>query len=92
NLVVAKGAEVGWQSTFIVTTTVISGLAATAFVLLERRASYPFVDFRLFGNLAYTASTLSNFLLNGVAGALLISLLLVQSAFGLSSLQSGLMT
>jgi DHA2 family multidrug resistance protein-like MFS transporter len=92
HLVVAKGAEVGWLSTFIVTTTVISGLAATVFVLFERRASYPVVDFSLFGNSAYTASTLSNFFLNGVAGALLIALLLVQSAFGLSSLQSGLMT
>jgi DHA2 family multidrug resistance protein-like MFS transporter len=91
-LVVAKGAEAGWLSTFIVTATLIAAVAASAFVLLERRASYPLVDFRLFGNATYTASTLSNFFLNGVAGAVLIVLLLVQSAFGLSSLQSGLMT
>ena len=37
-------------------------------------------------------ATLSNFLLNGAAGTLLVALALVQQAAGLSSLQSGLLT
>ncbi|HUH32457.1 MAG TPA: MFS transporter, partial [Daejeonella sp.] len=37
-------------------------------------------------------ATLSNFLLNGAAGTLLVSLALVQAEAGLSSLQSGLIT
>lgn len=51
-----------------------------------------FVDLALFRNRTYTGATLSNFLLNGAAGTLLVALALVQQAAGLSSLQSGLLT
>jgi MFS transporter, DHA2 family, multidrug resistance protein len=92
NMVVAQGAELGWLSPLILALIGAFGLATALFVLSERCCRHPFVDFRLFGNTVYLAATLSNFLLNGVAGALLIVLLLVQDAFGLSSLQSGSMT
>ena len=51
-----------------------------------------FVDLSLFNNKTYSGATLSNFLLNGAAGTLLVALALVQQAAGLSSLQSGLLT
>ena len=51
-----------------------------------------FVDLNLFNNKTYTGATLSNFLLNGAAGTLLVALSLVQQAAGLSSLQSGMLT
>ncbi|MBC8728292.1 MFS transporter [Paraburkholderia sp. UCT2] len=92
NMVVAQGAELGWLSPVILALSAAFALAVAVFVLSERYCSHPFVDFRLFGNTVYLAATLSNFFLNGVAGALLIVLLLVQDAFGLSSLQSGSMT
>ena len=40
----------------------------------------------------YAGATLSNFLLNGAAGTLLVALALIQQGAGLSSLQSGLLT
>ena len=43
-------------------------------------------------NSTYTGATLSNFLINGAAGTLLVALSLVQQEAGLSSLQSGLLT
>jgi len=48
-----------------------------------------FVDLRLFNNKTYAGATISNFLLNGAAGTLLVALSLVQQGAGLSSLQSG---
>jgi DHA2 family multidrug resistance protein-like MFS transporter len=50
------------------------------------------VDLTLFGNRTFSGATLSNCLLNGAAGTLLVVLTLVQEAAGLSSLQSGLLT
>jgi DHA2 family multidrug resistance protein-like MFS transporter len=51
-----------------------------------------FVDLTLFSNKTYTGATLSNFLINGAAGTLLVALSLVQQEAGLSSLGSGLLT
>jgi hypothetical protein len=51
-----------------------------------------FVDLTLFHNMTFSGATLSNFMLNGAAGTLLVVLSLVQEASGLSSLQSGLLT
>ncbi|REG50127.1 DHA2 family multidrug resistance protein-like MFS transporter [Paraburkholderia sp. BL6669N2] len=92
NVVVGQGSTLGWLNPIVLALMVVFAVALLVFIRTERRCSHPFVDFRLFENTAYLAATLSNFLLNGVAGALLIVLLLVQKAYGLSSLQSGLMT
>ena len=51
-----------------------------------------FIDLALFANRTYAGATLSNFLLNGAAGTLLVALALVQQAAGLSSFQAGLLT
>ncbi len=48
------------------------------FFRIENTSGQPFVDFKLFRNPTYTGATISNFLLNGVAGTLLVSLQLVQ--------------
>jgi MFS transporter, DHA2 family, multidrug resistance protein len=67
-------------------------IAATGFLRVESGNSAGFVDLSLFRNKTYSGATLSNFLLNGAAGTLLVSLSLVQQAAGLSSMQSGLLT
>ncbi|WP_245873633.1 MFS transporter [Brevibacterium ihuae] len=51
-----------------------------------------FIDLSLFRNGTFTGATLSNFLLNGAAGTLIVSLGLVQVAAGMNALQSGLLT
>jgi DHA2 family multidrug resistance protein-like MFS transporter len=74
---------------------IIQGLSAACAVLFFRAESGNsdgFVDLRLFNNKTYAGATLSNFLLNGAAGTLLVALSLVQQGAGLSSLQSGLLT
>ena len=48
--------------------------------------------FKLFRNPTYTGATISNFLLNGVAGTLLVSLQLVQLGGGMNAQQAGALT
>ena len=51
-----------------------------------------FIDFSIFKNRAYSGATLSNFLLNMVAGSLIIINTYLQLARGFTSFQSGLLS
>jgi DHA2 family multidrug resistance protein-like MFS transporter len=62
------------------------------FFKTETRARKPFVNFALFRNSTYTGATVSNFLLNGVAGMLLVSMMLLQLGGGLSAQRAGVLT
>jgi DHA2 family multidrug resistance protein-like MFS transporter len=62
------------------------------FVRVETTAPTPFVNFALFRNSTYTGATISNFLLNGVAGMLLVSMMLVQLGGDLSAQEAGMLT
>jgi DHA2 family multidrug resistance protein-like MFS transporter len=92
NIVIGQGAALGWLSPVIIALAVLFILAAVAFFWVESGKPNAFVDLRLFDNKTYSGATLSNFLLNGAAGTLLVALSLVQQGAGLSSLQSGLLT
>jgi MFS transporter, DHA2 family, multidrug resistance protein len=92
NIVIGQGSALGWLNPVVVTLGVVFVLAAVVFFRVESRNPDGFVDLRLFNNKTYAGATLSNFLLNGAAGTLLVALSLVQQGAGLSSLQSGLLT
>ena len=92
NIVIGQGSALGWLNPVVITLAVVFVVAAVVFFRVESRNPDGFVDLRLFNNKTYTGATLSNFLLNGAAGTLLVALSLVQQAAGLSSLQSGLLT
>jgi DHA2 family multidrug resistance protein-like MFS transporter len=92
NIVIGQGAALGWMSPVIIALAVVFVIAAIAFFKIESGRTNGFVDLSLFRNKTYSGATLSNFLLNGAAGTLLVALALVQQAAGLSSLQSGLLT
>jgi MFS transporter, DHA2 family, multidrug resistance protein len=87
-----QGSDIGW------TNPITLGLGATAIVVgalffkAETTARNPFVNFALFRNATYTGATISNFLLNGVAGMLLVSMMLVQLGGGLSAQEAGMLT
>ncbi|MCR8670948.1 MFS transporter [Agrococcus sp. HG114] len=92
NVYISQGPTIGWLSPAglgLVATAVVFGLA---FLQIETRAASAFLDLKLFRNGTFTGATLSNFLLNGAAGTLIVSLGLVQVAAGMSSLQSGMLT
>lgn len=92
NVVIGQGAALGWLSPLIVALAVVFVVAALVFFKVEAGNANGFVDLTLFKNNTYAGATLSNFLLNGAAGTLLVALALVQQGAGLSSLQSGLLT
>lgn len=92
NIVIGQGAALGWLNPVILTLALIFVIAAVVFFKVESGNANGFVDLSLFKNTTYAGATLSNFLLNGAAGTLLVALALVQQGAGLSSLQSGLLT
>ncbi len=92
NVVISQGAAKGWTSALAIALAIICVFAAIAFLKIEMSRPNGFVDLTLFRNKTYSGATLSNFLLNGAAGTLLVVLTLVQQEAGLSSLQSGLLT
>jgi len=92
NILIGQGAQLGWTSPATLALAVVFGAAALWFFRIEIGNSLAFVDLKLFANRTYTGATLSNFLLNGAAGTLLVALTLVQQQAGLSSLESGLLT
>lgn len=62
------------------------------FVRIESKASSAFFDFSLFKNATYTGATISNFLVNGTAGTLIVSLQLVQIGGNMNAQQAGFLT
>jgi len=92
NIVIGQGAALGWLSPGVLFLAAVFVVSIIAFFKIETGNANGFVDLTLFGNKIFSGATLSNFLLNGAAGTLLVVLTLVQEAAGLSSLQSGLLT
>jgi len=92
NIVIGQGAALGWLSPAVLGLTAVFLVSGVVFLKTEISNDNGFVDLRLFRNRVFSGATLSNFLLNGAAGTLLVVLTLVQEAAGLSSLQSGLLT
>jgi DHA2 family multidrug resistance protein-like MFS transporter len=87
-----QGSEMGWTSPIALGMAVTAVVVSVMFFRAESRAPHPFVNFALFRNATYTGATISNFLLNGVAGMLLVSMMLVQLGGGMSAQQAGVLT
>jgi DHA2 family multidrug resistance protein-like MFS transporter len=87
-----QGAQFGWTSAASLGLLGVSLLFGFLFVRTESHSPNAFVDFRLFGNMVYTGATISNLLLNAVAGILIVSMTLVQIGGGMSAQGAGLLT
>jgi MFS transporter, DHA2 family, multidrug resistance protein len=92
NIFISQGPAIGWLSWTGIILIALFVVFLLLFFKVETTKAHPFVDLTLFRNLTFTGATVSNFLLNGAAGMLIVSLGLVQVAAGMSSLQSGLLT
>ena len=87
-----QGSEIGWTHPITLALGAIAIVFGVLFFRAENSARNPFVNFALFRNSTYTGATISNFLLNGVAGMLLVSMMLVQLGGGLSAQDAGMLT
>jgi len=92
NILIGQASTWGWLSRAVLMLAAVFVVSIIVFFRIETGSANAFVDLTLFRNTIFTGATLSNFLLNGAAGTLLVVLTLVQEAAGLSSLQSGLLT
>ena len=79
-IVLLFGSKIGWASIVVMALGAVSVAAWALFVVVERRQANPFVDFTLFSNTTFTGATISNFLLNGTIGMLIVSQQLIQLA------------
>ena len=91
-IVATQGNNLGWTSSWTLSLSVVTLAFGWVFLRIESRNSNPFVDFKLFHNPTYTGATISNFLLNGAAGTLLVSLQLVQLGGNMTAQQAGMLT
>ncbi|MDI9551859.1 MAG: MFS transporter [Bacteroidota bacterium] len=92
-LFVSKGSEWGWTSMKSLIMAGISIVFLIIFILFEqKRKESPFIDFRLFRNKTFTGATISNFILNGTSGVLIVTLMLMQQGGGISADTTGLLT
>lgn len=92
NIVISQGSTIGWLSPTTLGLVVLSLVTFFLFFRLGKKTEDSFIDFNLFKNKAYQGATISNFLVNGAAGTLIVSLALVQLGAGLNTLQSGFLT
>ena len=91
-VLVTQGSDIGWTNPVALGLAAIAVVVGMMFVTVETRVRNPFVNFALFRNSTYAGATISNFLLNGVAGMLLVSMMLVQLGGGLSAQAAGMLT
>jgi DHA2 family multidrug resistance protein-like MFS transporter len=87
-----QGSAIGWTSPLTLGLGAVAIIVGVLFFVAEARARNPFVNFALFRNSTYTGATVSNFMLNGVAGMLLVSMMLLQLGGGLSAQAAGMLT
>lgn len=92
NLVITQGKSFGWTSITTIALIVVFLIGAFAFFKIELNKAGGFIDFSLFKNRAYSGATVSNFLLNAVAGTLVVANTYIQVGRGYTSFQSGMMS
>ncbi len=91
-IVVTQGNNFGWASPAVLSLAAVAIVFGWLFFRIESRITNPFVDLELFQNQTYAGATISNFLLNGAAGTLLVSLQLVQIGGHMTAQQAGMLT
>ncbi|MBS0477133.1 MAG: MFS transporter [Proteobacteria bacterium] len=91
-VLVTQGNKLGWTSPAALGLLVVTVVFGWLFARIEEKASNAFFDFSLFKNATYTGATISNFLVNGAAGTLIVSLQLVQLGGGMNAQQAGFLT
>ncbi len=79
-VVLLFGSKLGWANPVVLGLAVLAIAAYALFYKLESGRTAPFMDFSLFKNTTFTGATISNFLLNGTIGMLIVSQQLIQLA------------
>ncbi|MCM3742546.1 MFS transporter [Sporosarcina luteola] len=92
NIFITQGDELGWTNWITIVLIAVAIIGAFAFIKVENGKENALIDFKLFKNMPYTGATISNFLLNAVAGTLVVANTYVQQGRGFTSFQSGMLS
>ena len=92
NIGITRGAEFGWTSITTISLLAIAVVGFFIFFQIVKSKPNGFIDLSVFKNRYFSAAACSNFMLNAVAGALIVANTYVQMARGYSSFQSGLLS
>ena len=93
NLLITRGGDFGWTSLTYIRFNCGHNYWGLLFSLkLKQIKNNDFIDFSLFKNKPYTGATISNFLLNAVAGTLVVANTYVQVGRGFTAFQSGMLS
>ncbi|AKK80052.1 MULTISPECIES: MFS transporter [Klebsiella] len=93
NLFISKGHQWGWSSGLSL--SMLGGAVITGGLFIRsglRKGEAALIDFALFRNRAYGAAVLSNFMLNGAIGTMMITSIWLQQGHHLTPLETGMMT
>lgn len=92
NVFITYGSDLGWTSlsTLLLAAVTIAGVIV--FVKVEKGKDVALIDFSIFKNKPYSGATLSNFLLNAIAGTLIVANTYVQVGRGFTAFQSGMLS
>lgn len=92
NVFITQGASLGWTSPLTIGLAVISVVGVIAFIKYEAKRKHALIDFKIFKSKPYTGATISNFLLNAVAGTLIVANTYVQVGRGFTAFESGMLS
>ena len=92
NVFITFGADLGWTSAITIILAVVTIAGAIVFYKVEKRKVVALIDFSLFKNKPYAGATISNFLLNAIAGTLVVANTYVQIGRGFTAFQSGMLS
>uniref|UniRef100_UPI00406C1DD1 MFS transporter n=1 Tax=Solibacillus sp. FSL K6-1781 TaxID=2921474 RepID=UPI00406C1DD1 len=92
NILITYGADFGWTSGISLILMAVTVIGLITFIRVEMKKEVVLIDFAVFKNKAYTGATVSNFLLNAIAGTLVVANTYVQVGRGFNAFQSGLLS
>ena len=92
NVFINFGSDLGWTSPLTIGLLVVTIIGLIVFIKVEKSKKIVLIDFAVFKNKPYTGATVSNFLLNAIAGTLVVANTYVQVGRGFNSFQSGMLS
>ncbi|MGJ5713010.1 MFS transporter [Staphylococcus auricularis] len=92
NVLLTEGLQFGLLSILTLSLLVVAILSFVVLYFFERKLRHPFIDFSILKNRAFMGSTLNNFIVNTGIGTTVVFNMYAQQAFGMSEVQTGLVT
>ena len=92
NVLITYGVDLGWTNPITLVLVIVTIGGAIVFFKVEKKKAVALIDFSLFKNKPYAGATYSNFLLNAIAGTLVVANTYVQVGRGYTAFQSGMLS